>query len=683
MKKILATGQSTSIAALLQVSYSFPRFLFPNHFSNNITMKKYLFVLIQFLLVGTGVYGQVPFSLNSSGTSHLLWPFGPNCSWANRYETYNGVNAQWTVAYGSSAHTGADVNADDWNWSSGNADEGQELYACGAGTVIFVDNTAGMATTCGYSFGRQIIIRFTDSNFAVRYAHLQSVATGLVAGSTVTAGQYIGRLGKTGLTGVSPCTAHLHIVLYKNVTNGSTALTYLQSGSMPPSTCAAVFSLDATTSGSTATCNTPTSSQVYALNIGYNNITAYSAYNQTGTTQWQFGYKLTTTSIWTNTATTTNGSLNISGLQAGTTYNLNCRALCNGNWTAWSQPITFTTLSSTCNTPTSSQVYALNIAYNNITAYSAYNQTGTTQWQFGYKLTTTSIWTNTATTTNGSLNISGLQAGTTYNLNCRALCNGNWTAWSQPITFTTLSSSSGGGTTPANDNPCNATTLSVNSSCYNTSGTTVGATNTTNPGPTTSCTFYGPDVWYKFQMPSTGVATIRTTAGTMTDAMMAIYYGNCSSLIGVTCEDDNTNGNGSTMPVITITGSAGTWGYIRIWRYNGGTGTFNLCILNYSTVNKTVEEEVGSINAKIPTALNISPNPATNEVSISFDHSDIGDNATIVIYNTAGQAILQTSVQQGKATQTLDVSALVPGLYIVQLRTRQGTQMAKLVIANH
>ncbi|MBK9016280.1 MAG: hypothetical protein IPM82_20645 [Saprospiraceae bacterium] len=49
------------------------------------------------------------------------------------------------------------------------------------------------------------------------------------------------------------------------------------------------------------------------------------------------------------------------------------------------------------------------------------------------------------------------------------------------------------------------------------------------------------------------------------------------------CEDDNSNGNGSWMPVINISGPAGTVVHIRVWGYGGATGTFNICALNYNT----------------------------------------------------------------------------------------------------
>lgn len=97
----------------------------------------------------------------------------------------------------------------------------------------------------------------------------------------------------------------------------------------------------------------------------------------------------------------------------------------------------------------------------------------------------------------------------------------------------------------------------------------------------------------------------------------------------------------------------------------------------------TIYGGTGKTDETTNTFFHLSPNPATNEVSVSFDNSDIGDNATIAIYNIAGQQVIQKSIEENRGTFMLDVSALASGIYLVQLRTQQGTQTAKLVIENN
>jgi len=134
----------------------------------------------------------------------------------------------------------------------------------------------------------------------------------------------------------------------------------------------------------------------------------------------------------------------------------------------------------------------------------------------------------------------------------------------------------------ANDSPCNAVTLTVGGSCSYTSGTTVGATYSSNAanGGTPSCATPGaPDVWYKFTAPAGGSVWIDTQTGTITDGGMTVYSASSCST-GITeleCDDDDSN-NGS-MPFISRSGlTSGSTYYIRIWKYSSGTGTFGVCV---------------------------------------------------------------------------------------------------------
>lgn len=131
--------------------------------------------------------------------------------------------------------------------------------------------------------------------------------------------------------------------------------------------------------------------------------------------------------------------------------------------------------------------------------------------------------------------------------------------------------------TPCTSGSPSAPILAVNSTCTYTSGTTVGATSQTNAanGGTPSCGSMGEDVWYRIVAPASGSITINTTAGSITDGVMALYSGTCGAFTELACEDD-VNG---LMPAITQTGlTPGATYYIRFWEYGGGTGTFNICV---------------------------------------------------------------------------------------------------------
>lgn len=131
---------------------------------------------------------------------------------------------------------------------------------------------------------------------------------------------------------------------------------------------------------------------------------------------------------------------------------------------------------------------------------------------------------------------------------------------------------------PANDDPCNAIPLTVNtSSCSYIGGTNVAATaSAAIPAP--GCGFYnGGDVWYSAVVPANGILIVNTNVGTMTDAAMAFYNGPCTAPTLIECDDDDSP-NGS-MPMINRSGlTPGSTIYIRIWEFgNNVFGTFNIC----------------------------------------------------------------------------------------------------------
>jgi hypothetical protein len=136
-------------------------------------------------------------------------------------------------------------------------------------------------------------------------------------------------------------------------------------------------------------------------------------------------------------------------------------------------------------------------------------------------------------------------------------------------------------TPPANNLPCSATLLNVGASCSATAGTNVNACLYSITGLAPSCgnmTSSSRDVWYRFVAPASGVVSINTTAGTLTDAALALYQApTCDgpfALLG--CADDEGPG---AMPYLTNTSlTPGSTYWIRVWGYGSGTGTFNICL---------------------------------------------------------------------------------------------------------
>lgn len=136
---------------------------------------------------------------------------------------------------------------------------------------------------------------------------------------------------------------------------------------------------------------------------------------------------------------------------------------------------------------------------------------------------------------------------------------------------------------PANDDCANAILLTVNATCQFSSYTNVDATGTTGVNAPSCGGYNGGDVWFKVVVPTSGAIDINTNVGTITDAAMALYIGNCSSLSEVACDDDG--GNNGLMPFISKSGlTPGSTVYIRLWEYNSDFfGTFSICVAQSST----------------------------------------------------------------------------------------------------
>ncbi|MDB5203825.1 MAG: hypothetical protein JWQ27_3234 [Ferruginibacter sp.] len=131
---------------------------------------------------------------------------------------------------------------------------------------------------------------------------------------------------------------------------------------------------------------------------------------------------------------------------------------------------------------------------------------------------------------------------------------------------------------PANDDPCNAITLPVSSTCSYQIFTNVNATGSVGV-PAPGCASYsGGDVWFQITVPCTGSVVIDTQTGSMFDGGMAVYTGSCGALNLLSCDDDSSP-NGS-MPMITRTGLVpGSTLWIRVWEFgNNANGSFGICV---------------------------------------------------------------------------------------------------------
>ncbi|UFH31982.1 T9SS type A sorting domain-containing protein [Chryseobacterium sp. C-71] len=129
---------------------------------------------------------------------------------------------------------------------------------------------------------------------------------------------------------------------------------------------------------------------------------------------------------------------------------------------------------------------------------------------------------------------------------------------------------------PANDDCVNAVTLTVNPDYLcgvKTSGTTVGGTPSAEIAATCAATGTNDDVWFKFTATNTAHRIVISNVSGSTDMAMAIYSGNCGSLVSVQCSDPNT---------MNVTGlTVGQEYKVRVWTYTATAttnATFDICV---------------------------------------------------------------------------------------------------------
>jgi chitodextrinase len=189
------------------------------------------------------------------------------------------------------------------------------------------------------------------------------------------------------------------------------------------------------------TCTAPTVAQLSATNIGSNSARLNCAV--TGVNGYDWRYRVSGTTTWTDIAVTTANFADISGLGAATTYEFQAMVQCGTVWSAWSSSQTFTTTG--CTAPTLSQ-----LAVANVTTSSAQllcTVTGVNGFDWRYRQVGAANWIDLPVTTTGAANISGLSASTTYEFQAMVQCGTVWSVWSVSYTFSTL------GTGPCNAPP--------------------------------------------------------------------------------------------------------------------------------------------------------------------------------------------------------------------------------------
>ncbi len=170
--------------------------------------------------------------------------------------------------------------------------------------------------------------------------------------------------------------------------------------------------------------------------------------------------------------------------------------------------------------------------------------------------------------------LTGLTVGTTYRVR---VFDYSPTAPAAP-TFTICVTTAAAA--PANDNCANATTLTPNTACVPTTGTTAGATTS---GLAVQACFGATgsaedDVWYQFVATST-THYVSVAGSTSFDAVVEVYGGTCAAPTFLNCADQL--GNGAT-EFVSVSGlTVGNTYRVRVFDYlttAAATTTFTICV---------------------------------------------------------------------------------------------------------
>ena len=92
----------------------------------------------------------------------------------------------------------------------------------------------------------------------------------------------------------------------------------------------------------------------------------------------------------------------------------------------------------------------------------------------------------------------------------------------------------------------------------------------------------------------------------------------------------------------------------------------------YESYNATEVMQISNMNEPIL----FYPNPATSELNISCPESVIGTSTVIIITNQAGQTVSEFRMPRMNKTETISLSGLNPGMYIVSVRDNSGNTLA-------
>lgn len=361
---------------------------------------------------------------------------------------------------------------------------------------------------------------------------------------------------------------------------------------------------------------------VIANNIQVSNITSSSAeiswIGEGATSYGIYYYDLNSSA---NFYVTSTSSPKIITVSPETTYGLRVRSMVNGQWSSYTSPISFTSLSGT-------PIIASNISVNNITSSNAqvsWTGSGAEAYGIYYYDINTSNWNYISSTTSPTNII--VSPETTYNLMVKSKVNGQWSPYSMPVQFTT---------------PSGGQILATN----------VIVNNITPNSADVSWLGSGAE-WYFVYYVETGTANY-------------YYKYSKSSPTTLNLEPEKNY----TLMVKT--------------RINGQWSSYTSPI-SFSTpiAPKTAPASFGMDNSKLilPENLLVYPNPAKDYTKIRFTLRDVSD-VTVNVYSIGGVLVKTEKFLNsfGEVEAIVNLNDVSNGVYIIQIVTLGHSESRRLLV---
>lgn len=403
------------------------------------------------------------------------------------------------------------------------------------------------------------------------------------------------------------------------------------------------------------------------------NTSATATWNSvSGASAYQVQYRAVGGS-WNILAQTSSTSQNITGLTAGTTYEVQVRSICSGVNSSWSSSVTFTTSGgSSCGTVTG--LNASNITSTSATvSWSAVS--GAINYDLDYKLNSSSSWT-TYNTTSTVVNFTSLTPGTSYNVRVRANCSGGSGAYSTILTFTTLNGSSyctSKGSNAAYEwidlvrlNTINNPTGSnggyadfTNISTSLTKGTAYTATLSAGQSGGNYREYW--NVWIDFN-----------NDGDFADAGENVIHKSATG-------SGNVTGT-FTIPTNAVTGTTRMRVSMKYGSYAGYCETFTYGEVEDYSVNLTGNGGLPAGISGVIAHLNVYPNPVNDLLYVQFS-SVISGQVNIAVLDITGKQVQLNTYEMvvGENYIPVEVQNFQPGIYIIECKNDQTRKYTKVV----